>query len=189
MQTNPSPAVLCQVLRPHGGRGGRLRAAPPGARVAAPLRCSLRERVGNNGSISDLMKCELYFVIMSLRCKRVAAPLRCCLVRDWGGLVMTGGWRLCPGCVLVQSPRGLFAQCSAMRSAVSFGMGPPWVVAPPVLCFAHCASLCCFPAPRSVALACSNARAPSWPSWSRCHVSAGRVSISHIPNLEGSKRE
>ena len=37
-----------QVLQPDGGLGGRLRAAPPGARVASPLRYSLvRDRGGS----------------------------------------------------------------------------------------------------------------------------------------------
>ena len=39
--------------------------------------------------------------------------------------------------------------------AVPFRLVPPWVVEPPVLSAAHCASLCCFPAP---SLCCCPAR-------------------------------
>ena len=35
----------------------------------------------------------------------------------------------------------LFAECFALCFAVPFRLGPPWIVAPPVLCFAHCAKM------------------------------------------------
>ena len=51
----------------------------------------------------------------------------------------------------------LFAECSALCSAVPFRLGPLWVAEPHVLRFAHCASLRCFPA-ESLDLCCCPAR-------------------------------
>ena len=56
------------------------------------------------------------------------------------------GRLLCPGCVSLWSLRDLFAESSPLCIAAPFRLVLPWVVEPPVLCFAHCASLCCFPA-------------------------------------------
>ena len=99
------------VYRPDGGHGGWLGAAPPGARVASPLRYSL--------------------------------------ARDRGEAVLCRGRPLCPGCVLVWSLRDFvyWVLCSLLSVPVlPYRLGPPWVVEPPVLPCALCASLCYFPA-------------------------------------------